>query len=425
MSEEGTAGKDPRANGAAEAPEHRDATGAPSAGQADCSLQSLSRLLYLRGLPWGTKHEVTLVNGLGGKPTGEAYIRLSTTEDLDKIIKDYNMQLIGRRYIELFKANEQEMKSHVEQTGVSDFSSGLVRVRGLPFTFMATDVVDLFASFNISEDQVIIGMHTVGPFAGSTNGEALVKLGDEATAKKALAELNMTIVGQRYIELYLMTEAERVNFKVPPRERDDGSLSSRAATCLLRARGLPFSSSSTEVAEFFKGYSVEPQHVLLLVGYDGRPTGEALVWLPDAATAVAARKALHGRLMGKRYVELFPPGPADVANAVAAVSGAVVLPYPYGMQASSAMAPHAMAPHGQHAWAYPGGAFCNLPYPVDAVSTGSYYATPEVVYSINGMTSPYQASFPGLSYVAAGIAASEAQEAEPTGSDAPEALSTQ
>lgn len=315
---------------------------------------AVSELVRIRGLPWGAGEEeilaffqplelhserpVTLVNGLGGKPTGEAFVRLASAEVQAEALK-YNRQMLGKRYIEVFAASDQDLELSVQRQGVRDFSDGILRCRGLPFNCQASDVASLFGDYGVTEEHVSLGIHGAGQFVGSPNGEAWVRFGDETQAKKALEERNMQTIGCRYVELYLSSEAERQqfqNFPLPSARnrasaeplglRGCAGLCSRgrgcgvsnryarapvfeSAECWLRARGLPYSCCVADLCGFFAGHRVSPDDVVLGMGQDGRPTGEALVRLPSAQAAEVARQALHRRPLGSRYVELFAAAP--------------------------------------------------------------------------------------------------------------------
>ncbi|CAE8658292.1 unnamed protein product, partial [Polarella glacialis] len=178
-----------------------------------------------------------------------AYVRCRSVADASKAV-EYNLRMIGKRYVEIFRSSEQELVDSLEQHGVRDFSAGLVRCRGLPFSCTVASVIQLFEGFDVSEEQVTLGLHFSGPFAGSQNGEALVALDNEETARRALAERNMMVVGQRYVELYLTSEVEARQFAVPAALDsldDETKLPNRldvwqVHSCILRARGIPFSS---------------------------------------------------------------------------------------------------------------------------------------------------------------------------------------
>mmetsp|Transcript_78302 Transcript_78302/g.123243 ORF Transcript_78302/g.123243 Transcript_78302/m.123243 type:complete len:368 (+) Transcript_78302:41-1144(+) len=300
---------------------------ADSEGQSEQSqvpALARSKILFLRGLPWGVDEkdvkaffspialrEVTFVNCSNGRPTGEAFVSLDEKDTFDALL--LHRQKLGKRYIEVHLSNEEGMGSRIQRMGVRDCSSGWLRIRGLPYQCSSLEVAKLFEDFQVTKDDVTMSVHSTGSLVGHCNGEAFVKLRNQETAAEARKALHMTWVYERYLEIYLMSEEERYAeeaFQVGHRNQ----LLQHAADCLIRMRGLPFSSTVHDVVEFLQGYNVEPEHVMLLQA-DGKPRGEALVWM-DPDRVYRAKKTLHMAKMGRRYVELIPPGRRLVAWAL-------------------------------------------------------------------------------------------------------------
>ena len=74
---------------------------------------------------------------------------------------------------------------------------------------------------------------------------------------------------------------------------------------IVRTRGLPYEATKNEVVQFLSDCKVknEKDGVHMLVGPDGRPTGEALVELETQQDYDRAMKHDHQNL-GRRYVEV-------------------------------------------------------------------------------------------------------------------------
>ena len=74
---------------------------------------------------------------------------------------------------------------------------------------------------------------------------------------------------------------------------------------IVRTRGLPYEATKNEVMQFLSDCKVknEKDGVHMLVGPDGRPTGEALVELETQQDVDSAMKHDHQNL-GRRYVEV-------------------------------------------------------------------------------------------------------------------------
>lgn len=78
----------------------------------------------------------------------------------------------------------------------------------------------------------------------------------------------------------------------------------REHTGYLRMRGLPFSATRKEVADFFKMYKPHADSIVFSYRSDGRATGEAYISFASAEDSNAAM-ALNRKSIGSRYIELF------------------------------------------------------------------------------------------------------------------------
>ncbi|CAM6010420.1 unnamed protein product [Sphagnum balticum] len=89
---------------------------------------------------------------------------------------------------------------------------------------------------------------------------------------------------------------------------------------VVRLRGLPFSASEADIADFFKGLEKGPDGVVVCVNFQGRSTGQAYV---QFATAELANKALdrNRQHIGSRYIEVFKGHPADMQVCVWSLQG--------------------------------------------------------------------------------------------------------
>eukprot|EP00951_Prasinocladus_malaysianus_P004499 scaffold31525_cov46-Prasinocladus_malaysianus.AAC.1 len=81
-------------------------------------------------------------------------------------------------------------------------------------------------------------------------------------------------------------------------------------------RGLPYSSTVADVAEFFDGVALSAglDSILLTSTQDGRPTGEAYVEFADDVALKEAMKR-HKNSIGNRYIELFSSTKGDMLQA--------------------------------------------------------------------------------------------------------------
>merc|ERR1719510_1284308 len=75
---------------------------------------------------------------------------------------------------------------------------------------------------------------------------------------------------------------------------------------LIRMRGLPFSATEMEVAEWFS-LVADPVHIEIEYNKEGRPSGEAKVYFKSAEDAKRAMSK-NKQNMQHRYIELFNEG---------------------------------------------------------------------------------------------------------------------
>lgn len=194
-------------------------------------------VVRLRGLPFDCTetdvaeffHGLDIVDVLfvhkGGKFTGEAFCVLGYPLQVDFALQR-NRQNIGRRYVEVFRSKRQEYykaianevsdarggssprrsasraKSYDEGKDSAEHT-GVLRLRGLPFSASKDDIMDFFKDFVLSEDSVHIVMNS----EGRPSGEAYVEFANAEDSKAAMAKDRMTL-GSRYIELFPSSHSE-------------------------------------------------------------------------------------------------------------------------------------------------------------------------------------------------------------------------
>ncbi len=72
----------------------------------------------------------------------------------------------------------------------------------------------------------------------------------------------------------------------------------------VKVRGLPYRSSPADILAFFSGYQFLSDSLQLGLDSAGRPSGEAWIRFVSPGEAQRAVQDLHGKYMGKRYLEL-------------------------------------------------------------------------------------------------------------------------
>ncbi|KPU80169.1 uncharacterized protein Dana_GF16612, isoform C [Drosophila ananassae] len=119
------------------------------------------KFIRLRGLPWSATHKeildflenVNVTNGsqgihlvtsrVDGKNTGEAYVEVSTQEDVEEARK-LNKASMGHRYIEVFTATPKEAKEAMRKIS-GHGNAFVVKLRGLPYAVTEQQIEEFFS----------------------------------------------------------------------------------------------------------------------------------------------------------------------------------------------------------------------------------------------------------------------------------------
>ncbi|CAA3028397.1 heterogeneous nuclear ribonucleo F [Olea europaea subsp. europaea] len=292
-------------------------------------------VVRLRGLPFDCTeaeivdffHDLDVVDVLfvhkGGKSTGEAYCVLGYPLQIDFALQR-NRETIGRRYVEVFQSRKDEYykaianevydsqggssrrgvtraRSFDESKDLAEYT-GVLRLRGLPYTASKEDIMEFFKDFVLSESKI----HMIANSEGRPTGEAFVEFASAEHSKAAMAKDRMTLK-YRYIELFPSSHEELEEAASSGRlltksfeGKDMGE-----PTTVLRMRGLPFSAGKTDIIDFFKNAILSKDSIYITYNFDGRPTGEAFVEFANVDEAKAAL-AKDRMTLGSRYIELFP-----------------------------------------------------------------------------------------------------------------------
>jgi len=176
----------------------------------------------LRGLPWSaTKEDIQdflgrthIVGGLRGifitndergRPSGDAYVEVETSEDIEMALKMHKRDM-GSRYVEVFEANPLDVeKAQDRERGGGRGrdkrdrrSQGFtVQLRGLPYRATEREIADWISEAAEPED-VIIGMDR----AGRPSGQAEAVFRDARDARRAANVMHKRDMGSRYIECF-------------------------------------------------------------------------------------------------------------------------------------------------------------------------------------------------------------------------------
>lgn len=298
-------------------------------------------IVQVKGLPWSCTAQDLLqffsecrirdgVKGIHltldrlGRPSGRAFVEMEHEADVGKALEKHR-QYLGPRYVEVFEVTNSDAESILKKALQAPAYTGVVRLRGLPFTCTKADVAHFFTGLNIAEN----GITFVTDHRGRRSGEAFVQFSSQESADEALKR-DRDVMGNRYIEVFPSSSSEiisswrRTTSSAPPQTNTQptnssvkppqtntmtgSSPSSAALLHYIHIRGLPFQVSGGDIVKFFSPLVVSK--ILIECGPDGRPSGEADVYFSCHQDAVAAMSK-DRMYIGERYVELFLNSESD------------------------------------------------------------------------------------------------------------------
>ncbi|XP_027554292.1 G-rich sequence factor 1 isoform X2 [Neopelma chrysocephalum] len=139
------------------------------------------------------------------------------------------------------------------------------------------------------------GVHFLLNRDGRRRGDALIELESKEDVQRAL-EKHLRYMGPRYVKVFEVHDSDVEGLMQSLR---DESQAMNDGVVLLR--GLPFSSTEEDIADFFAGLKIAD---IAFIYRGDRKTGEAFV---QFATPEMAAKALlrHKEYMGNRYIEVY------------------------------------------------------------------------------------------------------------------------
>lgn len=328
-------------------------------------------VIRARGLPWQSSDQdiakffkglniakggVALCLSKQGRRNGEALIRFDSKEHRDLALRKHKHHL-KQRYIEVYKAagkdfvnvaggNNSEAQTFLSRNNCHDQT--IVRMRGLPYTATAEQVLSFFVNGDIpcnvldGEEGILFVRHP----DGRSTGDAFVLFPDEDEANKALMK-HKQCIGTRYIELFKSTTAEvqqvlnntaegttqeangsqplisQIPQIFPTMAPQQAIICGNARDC-IRLRGLPFEATVSDILTFlgehsrnivFHGvhmvYNAPPP---VIPGYPSPATqqgcfsGEAFIQMNSELAAESAAINRHKKYMilgnKKRYIEV-------------------------------------------------------------------------------------------------------------------------
>lgn len=224
----------------------------------------------------------------------------------------------------------------------------VLRMRGLPFKATEADIMAFFEQSEVHVQEG--GVHICKGHDGRVTGEAYVGFDSEEDARRGL-QRHRDKMGSRYIEIFRSNKGELLNMlrrqqtardlhrevmghgSDSDRDSRHGWFSPHAHTCMslhncsssplllvqlgrggrgghdhgagewvVRLRGLPFSATEEEIANWFA--PMPARRAYIVYNHSGRPSGDAFAEFDNAEQWEHAMSK-NREHMGSRYVEIF------------------------------------------------------------------------------------------------------------------------
>ena len=181
-------------------------------------------VIKLRGLPWNVTNDdiitflsgiqvpeggIHLMNGANGRPSGLAYVELSSEEDqTDAVGRD--KQSIGGRYIDVFSCTQNELQARLAgglergmMGGAANSAADqlFVKLRGLPYSATDQQIAQFFAPLQVIAVQVAFNQQS------QPSGFGFVQFRTPEDAATAGQRSNQ-VLGSRYVEVFRCSRAE-------------------------------------------------------------------------------------------------------------------------------------------------------------------------------------------------------------------------
>jgi len=200
---------------------------------------------------------------------------------------------------------------------VKDFNDDdlvAVKIKGLPFKVRFYEISDFFADYNFIDKSVVLG---VNKGDGRKNGFGAIPFDSQDDAEKAIKELNGEYLGERYLQLSLISYGDYTMFNGPNGGAGFGGggggfggeqgntvkLSQnvgmdnkdRALIC----RGCPWKITPEEIVGFFEGFGTLTKEDVFIEEFRGKRTGSALVIFENETVAQEAKEAKNKEKIGE------------------------------------------------------------------------------------------------------------------------------
>ena len=220
-----------------------------------------------------------------GECTGEAFVELVSEAWGKKALQRSGGSVTSGGVtlaVEIRKSSQGQMRGALNETEGKAGSPGIrwyIRIRGIGDDVSEKTLVDMYDAFRVREDDVVIQHEKRERTARVCFGTREVR--DAALGVKPWDGAPWVI--------------------------EDGGNGRRRETsspCVVRMRGLPYTSNEEDIAHFFEGYTIAPGGITRGKDRHGRASGEAWVTFLSPEDARDVVDKLDKAHMGNRYIEL-------------------------------------------------------------------------------------------------------------------------
>uniref|UniRef100_A0A8C9RC08 Epithelial splicing regulatory protein 2 n=1 Tax=Scleropages formosus TaxID=113540 RepID=A0A8C9RC08_SCLFO len=290
-----------------------------------------------------------------GRPTGDAFVLFSCEEYALHALKKHK-QILGKRYIELFRSTAAEVQQVLNRYVSTPLISTLppppamvpvpvlatppflaggstrdcIRLRGLPYTAAIEDILEFMGEHTV--DIKPHGVHMVLNQQGRPSGDAFIQMKSADRAFMMAQKCHKKMMKDRYVEVF-QCSAEEMSFVLMGGTLNRSGLS--PPPCKLPCLSPPTYAAFPSPAAVLPGDAALYQPPLLATPRPAQPlahsTAPTLAYYPPQA---------HGQLymnytayypsppVSPSTVGYFAAPPGAVAAAVAAQPAAPILPQP-------------------------------------------------------------------------------------------------
>jgi RNA recognition motif-containing protein len=224
-----------------------------------------------------------ILNESNDRSTGEALVEFNSDIDVENALKRHR-QMIGKRYIEVFRSNNTNRDNLPFQDGLEDEQE--------------TEEDESKIQKQVLKQQGVNGFNKSKRPPRQNSGRVYYN-------GKLITSLPSQ-VGMDGVMLLPMGTIPPTHIAMPVHHHHKHHRQFfEYGDNTVRMRGLPFTSTSEDIIQFFDGYELDTSSIQIRVDSNGRKNGEAYVnfaSMDEAKRAVEERNRCH---MGSRYIELF------------------------------------------------------------------------------------------------------------------------